>query len=100
MAVTFSREEYEHGGAGNKKLHVRLSTVLHLRDLVGSGDLDQATTLLDLILDYEEREKIRAMRNEVYHRKEHAREVGDMKSYNLYDGLLKDCTEAAKALSI
>lgn len=85
---------------GHKRLTVRLSTILQLRDDVTTGNKEAALSLLEQILDYEEREKLRAMRNEVFHRKQHAREVGDMKSYNLYDGLLKDCTEAAKAISI
>lgn len=85
---------------GHKRLTVRLSTILQLRDDVTTGNKEAALALLEQILDYKEREKLRVLRSEVYHRKQHAREVGDMKSYNLYDGLLKDCTEAAKAISI
>lgn len=100
MAVVFSRDDYEQGGTGNKKLHVRLSTVLYLRDLMDAGQHEDARAVVELILDFEERERLRALRNEVYHRKEHARTVGDMDSYRRYDGLLQDCTQAAKDISV
>lgn len=85
---------------GHKRLTVKLSTMLQLRENVATGKQEAALSLLEQILDYEERERLRALRSEVYHRRQHAREMGDTKSYSLYDGLLKDCTEAAKAISI
>lgn len=85
---------------GNRRVHIRLSTLMFLKDLMEQKRFDEAFDLVETACAADERQKLREAREEIWRRLKSARDSGNFEEEKQYRLLLKQVEEAKKGFRV
>lgn len=85
---------------GNRRVHIRLSTLMFLKDLIEQKHFDEAFDLVETACAADERKQLREAREEIWRRLQIARDSGNLEEEKQYRLLLEQVEQAKKEFRV
>lgn len=85
---------------GSRRVHIRLSTLMFIKDLMAQKRFDEALDLVETACAADERRKLREAREEIWRRLQIARDSGDFEEEKQYRLLLEQVEQVKKEFRV
>lgn len=91
---------YYENLCGNRRVNIRLATLMYIKELMEARQFDRAYQLIDTACAADERRQLREVREEIWQRLKSARASGNVEEEKQYRQLLAQVEEAKKKFRV